>query len=262
MALLRCTLMDEPNRYPVKATRTSFALIEILATDGPLGVTDVTTRMDATKGTVHNHLTTLRSLGYVKKIDGRYDLTLRALATGERTRERSNLFRVAKPYLDNLSKTTGEWVGLFIEEEGRGTRVYHAVSSDTWSPPSVDGDQLPLHATAAGKAILASMPDQRVEECVRRHGLPARTPQTITDRETLDAQLRSVRGDGVAYCREERIEGVNGVAAPVRSNEDEREGAISVVGRAEVLNGRRFEEDITGQVLSTAKQVELELRSD
>ncbi len=153
--------MDESKRYPVKATKTSVTLIEVLATDGPLGVTDVAARMDTTKGTVHNHLTTLRSLGYVKKIDGRYDLTLRALATGERTRERSHLFRVAKPYLDNLAQTTGEWVGLFIAEEGRGTRVYHAVGSDTWSPPSVDGDQLPLHATAAGKAILASMPDER-----------------------------------------------------------------------------------------------------
>ncbi len=254
--------MNELNRYPVKAVKTSFTLIEILASDGPLGVTELAARVDTTKGTVHNHLTTLRSLGYVEKIDGRYDLTLRSLATGERTRERSKLFRVAKPYLDNLAKTTGEWVGLFVAEEGRGTRVYHATGGDTWTPPSVDGEQLPLHATAAGKAILASMTDECVEECVRRHGLDARTAQTITDRERLDAQLQSVRGDGVAYCREERIEGVNGVAAPVRDTHVERTGAISVVGRAAVLNGRRFEEDITGQVLSTAKQVELELRAE
>lgn len=253
--------MNIDERYPVNATKTSFTLLETLAVDGPLGVTDLTSRVDATKGTVHNHLTTLRSLGYVKKVDGRYELTLRSLATGERTRERSELYRVAKPYVDNLTKTTDECAGLYVEEKGRGTRVYHATGTYTWSPPSVDGDQLPLHATAAGKAILASMSDGRIEECVRRHGLAALTDQTITDRETLFERLRNVRDDGVAYSREERIEGINGVAAPIRGCDHHGFAAICVVGPADVLTGRHFEEDITGQALSAAKQIELELPS-
>ncbi len=253
--------MNVDGRCPVNATKTSFTLLEALAADGPLGVTELASRIDTTKGTVHNHLTTLCSLGYAKRVDGRYDLTLRSLATGERTRNRMKLFRVAKPYLDNLTETTGEYAGLYIEEAGRATRVYHAMCADTWSPSSVNGDQLPLHATAAGKAILADMPDDSVEECIRRHGLGEYTDGTITDRETVLEQLRKVRDDGVAYSRAERFEDVNGVAAPVRGSEHDGHAAISVVGSADVLHGRRFEEDVTGQVLSTAKKIELDLRS-
>jgi len=250
--------MDADGRYPVNATKTSFTLLEALATDGPLGVTDLAARIGVTKGTVHNHLTTLRSLGYVKQVDDRYDLTLRSLATGERRRNRMRLFRVAKPYLDNLTKTTGQYVGLYIEETGRATRVYHATCGDAQFTPSVNGDRLPLHATAAGKAILASMSDDRVEACIRQHGLDGWTDGTITDETRLLEQLRKVRDDGVAYSRAERIEDVNGVATPIRG---EHRAAICVVGPADVLNGRHFEEDVTGQVLSTAKKIELDLRS-
>ena len=254
-------IMNVDGRCPVNATKTSFTLLEALAADGPLGVTELAGRIDTTKGTVHNHLTTLRSLGYVKQVDGRYDLTLRSLATGERTRLRMKLFRVAKPYLDNLTKTTGEYAGLYIEEQGRATRVYHATCTDAWSPSSVNGDQLPLHATAAGKAILASMSDDRVKECIRRHGLDRHTDGTVTDMTQLLEGLRKVRDDGVAYSRAEQIEDVNGVAAPITGGQIDERAAICVVGPDDVLHGRHFEEDVTGQVLSTAKKIELDLRS-
>ncbi|MCO8243718.1 MULTISPECIES: IclR family transcriptional regulator [unclassified Haladaptatus] len=253
--------MNVDGRCPVNATKTSFTLLETLAADGPLGVTELASRIDTTKGTVHNHLTTLRSLGYVKQVDGRYDLTLRSLATGERTRDRMQLFRVAKPYLDNLTKTTGEYAGLYVGETGCATRVYHATCSDSWSPSSVNGDQVPLHATAAGKAILSSMSDDRVEDCIRHHGLDRYTDGTITDASRLFEQLRKVRDDGVAYSRGERIEDVNGVAAPIRGGDTDGRAAICVVGPDEVLHGRHFEEDVTGQVFSTAKKIELDLRS-
>lgn len=251
--------MDE--QFPVNATKTSFELLEVLAVDGPFGVTALASRTDVSKGTVHNHLTTLRSLGYVKKVDDVYEVTFRTLAMGERTRERSKLYDVAKPHLNNLAKIAGGFTGLYIEEEGRGTRIHHATNSDQWSPPTVDGEQTPLHATAAGKAILSSMPDARVETIIERRGLEQLTEETIINRKTLFQQLRKIREDGVAFSRAERFEDINAVAAPIQGDEIAQYGAISVAGSKAVLKGRHLEEDVTGQVLSTAKRIEIEAQS-
>lgn len=251
--------MDE--QYPVTATKTSFELLELLAVDGPFGVTALASQTDVSKGTVHNHLTTLRALGYVKKVDEMYEVTFRTLAMGKRTRERTKLYHVAKPHLSNLAKIAGEFTGLYIEEEGRGTRIHHAANSDQWSPPTVDGEQTPLHATAAGKAILSSMPDTRVEAIIERHGLERLTEETITNKEMLFQQLRKVREDGVAFSRAEQFEDINAVAAPIQEDEIAQYGAISVAGPKAVLKGRHLEEDVTGQVLSTAKRIEIEIQS-
>lgn len=253
--------MTTDEGYPVNATKTSFELLEVLVVDGPLGVTALASRTDVSKGTVHNHLTTLRTLGYVTKVSDSYEVTFRTLAMGERTRERSKLYRVAKPHLDNLAKIAGEYTALYVEEEGRGIRIYHATESDQWSPPTVDGEQTPLHATAAGKAILASMPDARADVIIERHGLEQRTEETITNRETLFQQLRKIRDDGVAFSRAERFDDINAVAAPIHGDGTAQYGAISVAGSTAVLKGRHLEEDVTGQVLSTAKRIEIEIRS-
>jgi DNA-binding IclR family transcriptional regulator len=247
--------------HPVNATRTSVVLVELLAEGGPLGVTELATRAGVSKGTVHNHLTTLRRLDYVRKTEREYDLTLRMLAIGEQIRERHQLFMVSKSHIENLSQTTSEHVALYIEEEGRGTRISHAGGANGWSPPIVDGEQSPLHATAAGKAILARLSDARIDRILDKHGFTALTDRTVTDRKALFEQLRKVRASGAAFSRGERFEGINGVAAPIRTGEERRTGAVSVVGPTSVLNGRYLEEDVTGQVLSTAKRIEVDMRT-
>jgi len=83
------------------------------------------------------------------------------------------------------------------------------------------------HATAAGEAILAHLPADRVEETFDHHGLDPLTAGTTADRERLGEQLRPVRDDGP---------------------EDE-------------LSGRYFREGVAGQVISTARRVEIDLRT-
>lgn len=242
----------------LETTKTSFELLETLVAEGPSGVTELADCTDVTKGTAYNHLHTLRSLGYARKVGGRYDATFRPLVLGERMQRRSELYSAAAPHLDNLARTTGEYTALFVEEEGRGTRIYHVAGSD-WTSPTISGEQIPLHVTAIGKAILASMSDEEVAEIVDTVGLAPATEQTITDEDMLFRQLKTIREDGVSFSRSERFDQINGVGVPIRREADSEYGAIGIAGPAETLNGRYFEEDITGQVLSTAKRIEMDL---
>lgn len=71
------------------------------------------------------------------------------------------------------------------------------------------------HATASGKLLLARLSRAELRKYLRRSGLTAFTPRTLTGLEALEAELEEVRRSGVAHSREEYLEGWCGIAAPV-----------------------------------------------
>lgn len=75
-------------------------------------------------------------------------------------------------------------------------------------------------------------------------------------------ELRRVHDDGIAFCRGERFEGIVGLAAPIPSTDGYRTTALGVSGPVDRLNGRYLGEDVTGQVLSTTKSLQVALTGD
>jgi DNA-binding IclR family transcriptional regulator len=119
--------------------------------------------------------------------------------------------------------------------------------------------RVPLQTTALGKTILANRPADEVDEIIERHGLPAVTERTITDRDELDECLATVRERGYAYDDEERIEGMRCVAAPVTDSTGRAVAAVSVSGPKSRMRGESFEETIPNAVLQTANVIEVNL---
>src|SRR5450756_2068866 len=76
------------------------------------------------------------------------------------------------------------------------------------------GARLPLHCTASGKALLAVLSPDEVEQ-VLPDTLAVFTPNTTIDRAALSAELEQIRETGVAYDHEEYVMGVCAVATPV-----------------------------------------------
>jgi DNA-binding IclR family transcriptional regulator len=254
-------MTDEP-RYAVEATQTSLAILEALVdSNDPVGVTELAETVGVSKSVTHNHLSTLRAAGYVVKRSEQYEASLRPLALGERTRDGFGFYQAAKQQLDNLAAATGETATLFVLEERGGVPVSISEPEDGWSAPFRAGERLPLHVNAPGKAILASLPGDRVDAILDGADLVAPTSATIVDPEDLTEELRRIRDDGVAFCRGEQYEGIVGVAAPLPQISGGRIAALGVCGPVERLNGRYLREDITGQVLSTTKSVQVDLTS-
>jgi IclR family acetate operon transcriptional repressor len=77
------------------------------------------------------------------------------------------------------------------------------------------GTRRPLHCTSVGKLYLALLPESQAMEMVRRHGLTRYTRATITDAGRLKRELAATRARSYSVSREEFLEGVVGIAAPV-----------------------------------------------
>jgi len=249
--------MGETHKNKVKSVERTFRIVGGLQELDGAGVTELSSHLDLPKSTVHNYLSTLEREAYVVKEDDQYRVGLRFLEHGAFARNQSELFEVARPELDRLAEETGELVNLLVEEHGKGIYLYRTRGENAVRVKEHVGNRVSLHSTALGKAILAHYSDRRLDEIIERHGMPATTDRTVTDREELDEALETVREQGVAFDDEERLSGLRCVAAPVLSNDDRVLGAISVSGPSHRFDGDRFRDELPQRVLETANVLEL-----
>lgn len=246
-------------KYPVKATETTLAIIDILMEVDGAGVTEIADRLDIAPSAVHKHLSTLQEHRYVVNEDSEYRLGLRFLELGGYTRHQMELYGTAKPEVELLASETGEKANLLMEEYGLGIYLYRSMGSKAVQINTYTGEAVHLHNTALGKALLAHLPRERVEEIIDQHGLPSATDRTITDREELFESLAEVQEQGIAFDNEERINGLRCVAVPILNDDGKAMAAISVSGPKSRMTNERFREEIPEKLFQKANLIELEL---
>lgn len=245
---------------PLTTVARAFEILELVRDRGGAGVGAVATELDLPKSTAHDYVTTLAELGYLIDRDGEYDLSLSLLVHGTYVQNDVALGDVVRPFLERLAERTGETVWYIVEERGEGVYVEHAAGSDALQPYASIGTRSDLHSIAGGKAILASLPDERVDRIVDDRGLPEHTPRTITTRAELEEMRDRVRERGYALNWGENIDGWRAVASPIVLG-DRSYGAIAVAGPENRLRDEYLEETLPELTAGTANELQLHLRS-
>lgn len=246
----------------LKTVNKTLEVIEALAKLDSAGVTEVASYVGISKSSAHSHLATLLEADYLKKEDGEYSLSYQFLLLGEYVRNTSPLFQFGRVKVNELASETGHYAHLYVEEKGLGVNIYEARGEHAgdYEYQSLKLQQRePLHVTASGKAVLAHLPEDRVREIIENHGLEQYTEHTITDEDALFAELDTIREQGYAVNDEEEIYGFRAVAAPVRTNEAEILGSISVSGPVTFLNDEILREEIPDKVIEAAGMIRVEI---
>lgn len=247
------------NRRGIKSDETLIRIIEaIYDLDGaPLQV--LADEASVSKSTVHRHLTTLRDHGYVRKHDEEYELSFKFLELGGYVRARSRFSKQIKTTLREIAEQTNEFVGFVVEEHGLGIYIYTEWGQKGVQHETVVGKRIHLSTSAAGKSILARLPDERVSEILQAHGLPAETDHTITSSEDLFTELETIRERGYAYARDEFVEGLWAVGVPVNDPDEHVIGGIVVAGPTHRMQGDRFERELPELLKSSIRELELNM---
>ncbi|MEF8785336.1 MAG: IclR family transcriptional regulator [Haloarculaceae archaeon] len=186
----------------------------------------------------------------------RVDIDLSVL---DYVRDRKQIYQLAKPKITELAEKTEERAEFMVEEYGRSVFVHRDTGDNAVQTDSGIGKFHPLHATAAGKSILAFLPEERVDEICETRGLESFTDNTITDKETLFAELETIRERGVGYNDQEYINGLRAVGVPVKDVDESIVGAISVSGPTHRLKGEWYEEEIPDLLLGMTNEIELKI---
>lgn len=251
---------SDGDRPPVQTTATAFRIVETIRSMGGARVTELATELGVAKSTVHRHVTTLVDLGYLTRRGDEYDVGLQFLSLGEYARTRTEAYGRLRPKVATLAEETGESVQFLVPEHDRAVYVHRETGPDAVDTPNSRlGESIPLHATAAGKAILSCYPPERVDEIVARTGLPAVTPNSITDRTRLREELDGIRERGLSANREENVEGVWAFGVPIKGPDGGPLGALSVSGPAHRLRKESVEQALSTRLLETANEVELNI---
>jgi DNA-binding IclR family transcriptional regulator len=243
----------------VKSVGTLLAVVEGVRELNGARVTELAEHLEVGKSTVHRHLSTLKAHEYVVKEGDEYHLGLRFLGLGEYARDRNPVYGLAQPIVEQLAEETEERALFMTEEHGRAVYLYRGLGARAVRTNSKIGTRRYLHTIAGGKVMLAHMDEARVDSIIDRWGLPAETSETITDRATLETELARIREAGVAFNREECIEGLQAVSAPVLGPGGQVVGALSVSGPTHRINSERLEESISDLLLGSANELELNL---
>jgi len=248
---------DTPGRS-IKTTHTVFAIIEIIQRLEGAGITEIANQLDLAKSTVHGHIVTLEQNEYVLKRDGVYYIGTKFLDHGMHAAHRRDVYHAAKSSLEEVAEETGECAWLSIEEHGyvipiRKERGERGVQTRRWM-----GRRAEMHTHAPGKAILANLPDERINEIIEDQGLDRETSESITDQDDLLEELEQIRDQGYAISDREALSQLRSVAAPIIL-EGEVVGAISVSGPANRIAGELLNETYPSTVQGGANAIELRL---
>ena len=222
------------------ATRRALGILELLV-DQPqgLGLSELGSQLGMPKSIAHRLLALLTECGFVRQdaVTERYGLTLKLALLGARYLAGTGLGDVSQPILERLAAATGELARLTVVEGeglawvGKAQGARHGLRYD----PDA-GTHVVLHATATGKAWLATLPEAEALRIVQATGFatPAHFgPNVIRDRERFRLELARTRAQGFGLAIEEGEPGTAAVAVVVRASAEATArvvGTLSVAG--------------------------------
>jgi IclR family transcriptional regulator, KDG regulon repressor len=212
-----------------------------------LGLSEMARLLDKKASTVHRTVSVLKARGYIEQELGRgkYHLGLKAFELGCVYQNQSNVMKEATQHLERLARETNETTNLAVLDQGLKEIAYIAKidSSQVLKTDIRIGTKLHAHCTALGKVLLASLDPPILKKLFPPHRkLPAYTPHSITDTDTLHRQLATIRAQGFALDTEEFRSEVVCIAMPVRDRGGKVVAAISVTAPAYRCSAERIEQ--------------------
>lgn len=261
---LETSMADDRSPRRIQSVELAFDVLEVLRDAEGATVTEVADRIDRSPGTTHTYLATMADRGYVRHVDGEYHVGLFAVPLGEHVRTHSELYSVGKSEVDDLAQETGEASHLVVESHGREIPLYERFGpeavGETLYEENKGSPRRNLHCSAAGKAILAHVGDDRRAAVLDSYEFAERTPETIRDEATLREELTEIERRGFARNDEEQIPGLRAVGAPIQYDGRVR-GAVSLSAPTSRLRGERFATGVPERVVQAANVIEINLQS-
>lgn len=225
---------DKGDQNTVQALDRALALMEHIAAHPGLTLSELSEETGQAIATTFRALVTLQARGMVESQEpGQFwFIGPGAFRTGTAFIKRTNVVERARPVMDGLMRETGETASIGIEVAGQVVHLAQAESHAAIRAFFPPGTAAPMHATGAGKALLAWRDEDRARETIARQGLAKFTSLTITSDSALLRDLARTRDRGFAIDDQESADGMRCVAAPVFDAHGEPVAAIALAGPA------------------------------
>jgi DNA-binding IclR family transcriptional regulator len=226
-------------RYHIRAVERALILLRaFLERDTELSATEISKQISLDLSTTFRMLVTLQAQRFVEQdsTSGRYRLGVTCLELGSRYLKGNDIRKRALGVMDTLRNEFGETVHLAVLD---GNDVVYLEKVAGLHPigfmSSRVGGRSPAYCTGVGKALLAYLSADELQRRFSSTKLVPYTDSTITDVNTLRAELAEVRNEGFATDQQEHEVGVKCVAVPIFDHKGVA-AAMSVSGPVERMD--------------------------
>jgi DNA-binding IclR family transcriptional regulator len=241
--------------------KTLIILQSFISGKEEMGTTEISKEFGFNKATVSRILGTLTKFGYVcqNPVSKKYRLGETALKLGAAGGRflKSNITRISRPYIDELSKKTRETVALEVFSGESNFMAYVREGMQRIRIAASVGEILPRHASAGSKAVLAYLPENICAKLIKTP-MQKFTENTITNQAEFIRHLEEVRKNGVSFDFEEIDMGVNAIGAPIFDHSGEPVAAVVIVGPSERIPGEK-KADMVRLLKKTASSISSQL---
>ena len=244
-----------------KTVEKALVIIEyLLKNEEAKRVTDIAKDLKINTSTVQRIVNTLHGENYLHQEPSsrKYKLGLKFLEISKNVLNKIDLKRIADPYLRELRDQTGETVHLMVLVNSMGIYIDVVESQQRSRVVSSIGTPEDLYYSAVGKALLAFLPEKKVESIIKIRGLKARTPNTINDFLTLKQNLLKIKKCGYSIDNEEGEIGTKCVGAPIFNHNAEIIASISIAAPCHRMTKKKIN-NMVSLVIYTAKKISNEL---
>jgi DNA-binding IclR family transcriptional regulator len=249
-------------RGTIQSVDRSARILKALAA-GPrrLGVSELAERLELSRPTVHGLLQTLQAHGFVEqdRDSDKYQLGAGLLQLGNSYLDLNELRSRSIVHSERLAERTDMAVRVGVMHGATVVVVHHVFRPGTALQIPEVGAELPVHASALGKALLAFAPAAVLDD------LLSEPPPKLTSRTLAPAPLRrelaSVRERGIAREKDEAVLGESSVAGAIFDHSGHAVGSIGVVGDTERVLPRGPARGLAAGVTEAARGISRELGS-
>jgi DNA-binding IclR family transcriptional regulator len=231
--------MSAPSNSPSAAVERALAMLEAVAqeSDG-LSNAEISRKLNIPKSSASYILRTLETRSYLMRDEesGKYRVGLKILSLSRGALSGLDVRGVASPIMRHLTRETGLTCHLAILDGPDAVYIEKVepegfIRMDTWV-----GRRMRVHATSVGKALVAHVTQDRLEEILRKSGMEKRTSRTITTLPRLLKELEKIRVQGYAVDDEENNLGARCVGAPIFNDRGTIEAALGLSGTTQQVS--------------------------
>lgn len=255
---------ERPGRFSASLV-AGLAMLRCFTAEHPVrGIADMAEELDLERSTTHRYAATLATLGYLEQGPSRkYRLSSRVSDAGLSLLDSMEIRRASREPLQKLGVGIGRTASLVVLWDTEVAYI-HRWQGSRQGQYAIDagigmGTRLPIHCTAAGKALLAHLPVREQQELIAKLRLTRRTPRTIRTKTALRAELEWILAEGgVAVEDGDLSAGRRALAAVVANAEGQPVAAVELAVPAGAYTREELLARLGPRVIATARSIGLD----
>ncbi|TDO95809.1 IclR family transcriptional regulator [Marinomonas balearica] len=217
-------------------------LNEVCCSPVPLRFADLVERVELPKATVHRILNTLIEQGMVRFDEGSqvYHAGYGLLELAHQAWSKIDVRDIAAEQMRELWTETGETIHLAVLDRGDVIYIDKLESPKSLRLYSSVGKKGPGYCTGVGKALMAYLSEETLQEAISAQSFQKHTETTILNEQALRSALKQVRKTKVALDLEEHEEGIQCAASVIFNYRNEAVAAISITAPKFRVDDEKF----------------------